>query len=73
MLRTVGSRIARAFSEAEIGRGNGVKESPHVASALRSERFLELPLRLHPSFHPRRCVSVDRGSLAAVPRCVGEQ
>ena len=38
---------------AEVSCGNSVQESAHVDSALRSERFLELPLRLHPSIHPR--------------------
>jgi hypothetical protein len=28
-------------------------DSAHVGGALRSERLLELPLRLHPSLHPR--------------------
>ena len=37
---------------AEVSCGNGVKEGAHVGSALGSERLLELPLRLHPSFNP---------------------
>src|SRR6516162_1874811 len=38
---------------AEASCGNCVKEGAHVGGALRSERLLELPLRLHPSLHPR--------------------
>ena len=34
---------------AEVSYGNGVQEGAHVGGALGSKRFLELPLRLHPS------------------------
>ena len=34
---------------AEVGCGNGAQEGAHVGGALRSERLLELLLRLHPS------------------------
>jgi len=37
----------------EVSCGNGVQEGAHVGGALRSERLLELPLRFHPSLHPR--------------------
>ena len=37
----------------KLGRGDRVQDSAHVGGALRSERFLELPLCLHPSFYPR--------------------
>src|SRR6516165_1612623 len=38
---------------AEVSCGNCVKEGAHVGGALGSERLLEPPLRLHPSFNPR--------------------
>jgi hypothetical protein len=38
---------------AEVSGGNGVQEGAHVGGSLGSERLLELPLRLRPSFHSR--------------------
>lgn len=40
-------------TSSKLGCGNGMQEGAHLGSALRAERLLELPLRLHPSFHPR--------------------
>src|SRR6516164_10340806 len=37
----------------KLGYSDRVKENAHVGGALRSKRFLKLPLRFDPSLHPR--------------------
>jgi len=37
----------------ELNRGDRVQDGAHVGGALHPERLLKLPLRLHPSLHPR--------------------
>ena len=51
--REFGLFLGTGGLRSKLDRGDRVQDSAHVGGALRPERLLKLPLRLHPSLHPR--------------------